>query len=162
MTNNSNKGLAVLGLTGILVALGILATKDDLTEEQRFFRNQSQAAEEYKRVRPVVDRAATVSADAKQMASDTIKLELDVIDASISQEGEKLALAIIVRNGMSEGRAKQLGDNFVRLVKTFGPDDSPSKEIGRGRFDYLVGVKTIDGKTVAMGAKVGPSPRITW
>ena len=106
--------------------------------------------------------AKAMSADLVQMACDTIELEIDVLDASISQEGEKLALAIIVLDGTSEARAKQLGENFVRLAKTFGPDDNPSQEIGRGRYDYLVGIKTIGGKTIAMGAKVDMSPRITW
>lgn len=107
-------------------------------------------------------RAEAISEDVMRMASDTIALELDVVDASISQQGEKLALAIIVRNGTSEGRAKQLGDNFVRMAKTFGPDDNPSKEIGRGRYDYRIGVKTLDGRTLAMGAKIGPASHITW
>lgn len=106
--------------------------------------------------------APAMSASAMQMASDTIELEADVIDASISQEGEKLALAIIVRNGTSKGRAQQLGDNFVRMAKTFGPDSNPSKEIGRGQYDYLVGVRSVDGTDIARGAKLGFSPRITW
>lgn len=105
---------------------------------------------------------SVVSADARQMASDTIELEIDVLDASISQEGEKLALAIIVLDGTSEARARELGDNFVRLAKTFGPDDNPSREIGRGRYDYLVGIRSAGGSDIAMGAKVGSSPRITW
>lgn len=96
------------------------------------------------------------------MIVDTIKLEPNVFDAAISQEGKTLALAIIVSPAMSEGRAKQLGDNFVRMAKSFGPDDNPSKDIGRGRYDYRFGVKTLDGKTLAMGAKIDAASRITW
>lgn len=85
-----------------------------------------------------------------------------MIDAAISRDGKKLMLALVVRSGISEGRTRQLGDNFVRLVKTLEPDDSPAREIGRGRYDYLVGVRSIDGSGIAMGAKVATSPRITW
>lgn len=132
MTKRSDRVLAVLALIGGLAAFG------------------------------QADRVAAMSADEKQMASDTIQLEMEVITASISQEGRKLALAIIVLDGTSEGRAKQLGDNFVRMAKMFGPDDAPSKQIGRGRYDYLVGVRTVSGKDIALGAKDRTSPYITW
>lgn len=48
------------------------------------------------------------------------------------------------------------------MAKTFGPDSNPSKEIGRVRYDYLVGVRSVDGTDIARGAKLGSSPRITW
>lgn len=124
--------------------------------------SSDQGSGEARRYSAPEPRVSVMSADARQMASDTIELEIDVLDASISQEGEKLALAIIVLDGTSEARAMELGDNFVRLAKTFGPDDNPSREIGRGRYDYLVGIRSAGGSDIAMGAKVGSSPRITW
>lgn len=142
--------------------IGLISTRETLTEEERFARDQMRAAEEYERRRPVAASVDAISGDERQMAVDTIELEADVIDAAVSQSGRKLTLALVVRSGMSEGRARQLGDSFVRLVKTFGPDDSPSSEIGRGRYDYLVGVQTIDGARIATGAKDATSPRIAW
>ena len=48
------------------------------------------------------------------------------------------------------------------MAKTFGPDDKPSQEIGRGRYDYLVGIQSAGGSDIAMGSEIGPSTRITW
>lgn len=42
--------------------------------------------------------------------------------------------------GSAESVAKDVGDNFVRTVKTLGPEPAPSKEIGEGDFDYFVTV----------------------
>ena len=146
---SKNKKAATAAII-IAAALWVIASSSD---------QGSRETRQYSAPEPSV---AVMSVDARQMASDTIELEIDVLDASISQEGEKLALAIIVLDGTSEARAKELGDNFVRLAKTFGPDNDPSQEIGRGRYDYLVGIRSASGSDIAMGAKIGSSPRITW
>ena len=96
------------------------------------------------------------------MAIATIEGYPAVRDAAITQEGRQLSLALIVRRTTSEASGKQLGDNFVRIVKSVGPDSAPGKEIGRGQYDYLIGVFYPNEKRLAMGAKVRTSPRITW
>ena len=61
----------------------------------------------------------------------------------------------------SPERAKNLGDNFVRMVKTFGPDDSPGEDIGTGLFDYLLAVAYPDETIIVQGAKARSSSRIS-
>jgi hypothetical protein len=96
------------------------------------------------------------------LAVQGIKEYPDVQDAAVCQEGEKLSLVVIVDYGTSEERAKELGDDFVRLVKTFGPEPAPSKEIGEGMFDYIIGVAYPNEEIVATGAKVSFADHITW
>lgn len=98
----------------------------------------------------------------KSTAIDTIMGYDLVRDAAISQNGRDLSLAIIVNDAASEEYAKQLGDNFVRLVKTFGPEESPDKEIGAGIYNYLIGIYTPTEKTIAQGAKARFATRISW
>ena len=96
------------------------------------------------------------------LAVQGIKEYPDVQDAAVYQEGKKLSLVVIVDYGTSEERAKELGDNFVRMVKTFGPEPAPSKEIGEGMFDYKIGVAYPNEEIVAIGAKVSFADHITW
>ena len=148
----SKNGRVVLGTAGIIAVILIIALSGG--QDSGEVRRNPAAAEE--------TGVPELSEDARWMATDTISQYDEVIDAAISQEGAKLSLALIVRNGTPERRAKELGDNFVRLVKTYSPDDTPGKEIGQGLYDYVVGVRSIDGDDIAMGAKVATSPRITW
>ena len=50
----------------------------------------------------------------------------------------------------------------MRLVKIFGPDEGPSKEIGKGKFNYLIGVCYPDKTKVVLGAKNRNATKITW
>lgn len=147
MTKNKKAAIAVFVPVAVFWAIGV-----SVDQESREVRTRTVPK----------PGAEAISADIVQMIVDSIKLEPDVVDAAISQEDEDLALAIIVRSATSEGRAKQLGDSFVRMAKSLGPDDNPAKEIGPGRYDYRIGVKTLDGKTLAMGAKIDAAARITW
>jgi len=96
------------------------------------------------------------------LAVQGIKEYPDVQDAAVHQEGKELSLVVIVDYGTSEKGAKELGDNFVRMVKTFGPEPAPSKEIGEGMFDYMIGVAYPNEEMVAIGAKVSFADHITW
>ena len=103
--------------------------------------------------------------DRKAMIAESIEQEPEVIDAHVAQKTgdlRKVTLAIIVRAGTSERRAKELGDNFVRLFKTLSDDDSPGKEIGRGKYDYLVGIYDRRQNNIAMGAKIDIATSISW
>jgi hypothetical protein len=85
-----------------------------------------------------------------------------VREAVISQDGRKVKLAIIVDPEISEAYAKQLGENFVRLVKSFSKDRSPGSDIGAGIYDYLITVYYPDRKLIAAGQKEGVFQHITW
>ena len=76
----------------------------------------------------------------KEIAIMEIKYHDGVLDATIKQEDSTFFLGVSVYpNG--ELHAKEIGDNFVRLVKSFGPDDPmPRKGIGEGKFNYRIGI----------------------
>ena len=76
----------------------------------------------------------------KSMAIDQIKESNGVRYAAISQTNEKVNLAITVDYRVSKKDAKRLGDNFMRLVKTYSKDEPPSKDLGSGIYNYVVGV----------------------
>ncbi|MEA2045452.1 MAG: thermonuclease family protein [Euryarchaeota archaeon] len=85
-----------------------------------------------------------------------------VQDAAIVQDNATLSLALIVDYGTSESYAKELGESFVRLTKSFSPDVGPKNEIGPGIYNYLIGVFRPDGTKIVLGAKVSFARRITW
>ena len=92
----------------------------------------------------------------------TMKQNPGVLDAAISQQGERVSLVLIVHPITNESRARQLGDNFVRLCKSLSDDEPPGRSIGRGKYDYLIGVYYPNEKKVALGAKSSVSDRISW
>jgi hypothetical protein len=104
----------------------------------------------------------TLTEEEKELASTSIEGYTEVQDAAITQDGDQLSLALIVGYATNEETAKDLGDSFVRLIKTFGPEDAPGKEIGPGIYYYLIGVYYPDETLVAMGAKCPSCSKITW
>ena len=104
----------------------------------------------------------TLSESAKDLAIDEIMGYPDVLVAAVGQDGRQLTLAVVVAFGSAEPAAKDVGDDFVRVVKSFGPESAPAKEIGKGEFDYLVTVVYPDETVIVRGSKVGNSARITW
>ncbi len=112
--------------------------------------------------------APRVTELGKSTAIDQIKAYPEVLDAAITQDSLDLSLAIIVLSDTSEARAEELGDAFVRLVKTFGLLDSdksepaPGEEIGEGIFNYLITVAYPDQTIIVQGAKVSFATHITW
>lgn len=100
---------------------------------------------------------------AKDMAITTIKGFPAVLDATVSQDAADLSLEVVVEWGTSETYAKNMGDNFARMIKTFGPEAAPTgSEIGAGDFNYLVRVFCGTDTDIALGAKDRNSPNIDW
>ena len=165
--------------SGILVGLILLITLVDIPEDNTSARGDS-ASESSDRaaVAPEPTRTATpmpkptptpaptqsiaLSDFTKQSAIDGIQEYRLVRDAAITQEGHDLFLAIVVNPATNEQYARELGDNFVRMVKALSQDDPPGREIGKGIYDYRVGVFYPDQTQLALGAKVRFSPTITW
>ena len=85
-----------------------------------------------------------------------------VLDAAISEQGNQVSLVLIVGPLTSESRGKELGDNFVRLFKSLSDDESPGQSIGRGKYDYLIGVYYPNKDKLVQGAKSRASDRISW
>ena len=89
----------------------------------------------------------------------------EVVDAAVRIRPDRpceISLALIVTHRLIEPEAQALGDSFLRLVKSLGPDTSPGKSIGSGAYDYLIGVYMRDETQLALGAKVSAAERVTW
>jgi len=103
-----------------------------------------------------------ISEEIKSQVITLIAEYPEVREAAISQQGETLSLVVIVNRTTSKWRAKEIGESFVRLVKTFSEDTAPSKKIGSGIYNYLIGVYYPGSVEVVMGAKVDIAEHITW
>ena len=111
---------------------------------------------------PVPRLKETLTDRQKQQAIGTMMRKRLVNEASISQDGQRLSLGLVVRVETTQDNAQELGDNFVRLIKTFGPEPLPGREIGSGIFDYEITVAYADGTRIAQGAKDSTGLKITW
>ena len=107
-------------------------------------------------------RTAATSASSESMILSTIRGYSLVRDAAISQDGSRVNLVLIVDYAIDPDYARQLGDTFVRLAKSFLEDDPPGKAIGTGKYDYLIGIYYLNEKQLALGAKSRVSDRISW
>ena len=105
----------------------------------------------------------TLAEDTKSFATGIIRQYPEVRDTAIDQVENKISLVIVVNYGTSEMRARQLGDNFVRAIKnTIKAEPNPSREIGEGIYNYLVGIYTPNESQIAIGAKDRSARSITW
>ena len=92
----------------------------------------------------------------------TVKQNPGVLDAAASKDGNQVSLVLIVRPLTNKSTAMQQGDNFVRLYKSLSDDESPGQSIGRGKYDYLIGIYYPNKDKLAQGAKSRASDRISW
>ena len=117
---------------------------------------------------PIPGNAATRSArsatgaQAQDLAIQTIKQEPLVLDAAIAQRGNRFSLALVVNRTTNQQRARELGESFVRMLKTFSDDENPGQDIGPGKYDYIITVTYPDETVVAVGGKATISTRISW
>ena len=100
--------------------------------------------------------------DVKPLIYLELKKEPLVRDAYIGQDGCDLKLAVVVNAAANEAYARDVGERFIRLTKALGPGPGPSKQVGKGIYDFLVGVFTVGEKRLAMGAKNRHGTRISW
>lgn len=107
-------------------------------------------------------QAETLDSDVQEAAISLIMEETLVQDAAISQDGDTLSLVLIVNAATNEEHARTLGDNFVRLVKTLGPDEGPGRNIGEGNFTYIIGVYAPSEEEIAGGSKPASAASISW
>lgn len=96
------------------------------------------------------------------LIKSAIEKNAEVRESSIRQAGRQVNLLLVVDQGTSASRARQLGDSFVRIAKRIGPDDNPGRTIGQGQFDYLVGVYDLGNRQIVMGAKNRNAVSISW
>jgi hypothetical protein len=110
----------------------------------------------------IAEDVPQVTDEQKELAIMGIKTYDEVQDAAIVQDEKTLSLALIVGYATNEETAKELGDSFVRMVKSNSGDTPPGKEIGSGIFTYYIGVYYPDKSEVVSGAKCGMCKSIYW
>ena len=105
----------------------------------------------------------TLTNQQKTTAVNQITALDTVEDAFIEQPNKKtLSLAVFVNFGTSKDRARDVGESFVRTVKSLGTDNAPGQQIGSGIYDYEITVLYPDRTTVVQGAKVQDVTQISW
>ena len=105
---------------------------------------------------------APTGAQAQNLAIQSIKQEHFVLDAAIAQRGNRFSLALVIERVASPQRARELGENFVRMLKLFSDDENPGRNIGPGKYDYIITVTYPDETVVAIGGKASTSTWISW
>jgi major membrane immunogen (membrane-anchored lipoprotein) len=86
----------------------------------------------------------------------------DVVEATLLQSGVAVTLDLVVGSAISEERAKELGDQFIRVVKRRGPDHRPVNQLGTGSLDYTITVFHPGEVQIAKGTKKRIATQITW
>ena len=86
----------------------------------------------------------------------------DVVDATLVQSGVSVTLDLVVGSNISEERAKELGDQFIRVVKRRGPDHRPVNQLGTGSLDYAITVFHPGELQIAKGTKGRMATQISW
>ena len=105
----------------------------------------------------------TLTGQQMTTAVDQITALDEVVDAFIEQPNKRtLSLAVFVNFGTSKDRARDVGESFVRMVKSLGPDNAPEQQIGSGIYDYEITVLYPDRTTVVQGSKAQGVTRISW
>ena len=114
-----------------------------------------------------VDRATPtpeVDLDLRaQLAVDQMEEYAGVMDAAVRLEGRNVSLVLVVYPAVGPGLAEELGDTFVRVSKSLLNDGASGKQIGRGKYDYLIGVYWPgDDDPIVLGAKSRAAENIRW
>ena len=92
----------------------------------------------------------------------SIKGYSEVTDAEVAVHGHTISLILEVRLSTNEVRARELGENFVRMTKSLLQDGTVGLLPGRGIYSYLVTVGHSRGAIMAHGAKHWRSDHIRW
>ena len=110
--------------------------------------------------RPTSNKPLPYQVDS--MVTSSIEANREVADSAITRQGKQVKLVLVVRSATSKSRAQQLGENFVRMYKSMSDDQGPGQSVGRGKYDYIIGVYYPNEKPVAIGAKASIADRISW
>ena len=111
--------------------------------------------------RPTPTPIVTVADIGKAVVSNITSYS-GVVDAAVTQDGKTINLVLVVNYAIDPGYAGQIADSFVRMTKTLLKDGVPGEDIGRGEYDYLIGVYYPNEQQLGLGAKSRASSRITW
>jgi hypothetical protein len=101
--------------------------------------------------------------DGESAAMAFARADPRVLEAHIRQQGRTIDLSLVVQGGTAADIARQLGEQFVVLVKSLVPGElNPGATIGPGVYDYLVRVSSPRGAVIVSGGKSSADARLTW
>ncbi|WP_377890411.1 hypothetical protein [Alkalihalobacillus sp. R86527] len=155
--------LIITSLAFVITACGNDATDQEPNSGQT--NNETKQSEETEETKTTSEESPTPDEAAIEMAVDSIKDYDMVKDAAIAVDGNDISFAIIANSSVTEETAKELGDNFVRMLGSFSGGESPSKDYYGGLYDdYSALVKVADSseEEIMMGAMSKGTQRITW
>jgi hypothetical protein len=145
----------------IFVVLALLSLIDDPNDSTSLPEKQQQVAPSLTK-KPSSDskkkspEIKNLQKEMVAMAVNTMKQSDAVRDAAVSQVGNIISLALIVQNYVTPERSKELGDAFVRQVISLCDEGSLGKEIGKSKFNYLIGVYRPDKTEIVSVQKLRP------
>jgi len=142
--------------TSAFASLRITETSSDINNQPNSVELSQEILYPMSMMRPEITK------EEKHKATQKIKQQNEIIDAVIMQNDAKVKLVLTVREGTTKERAKELGESFVRLIKTFCRDHNPNKEIGIGVYDYMIEVYYPDKNELAIGIKDCMNKSISW
>ena len=144
----------------VLIMTAVVACGDDSGDGDSAGLPQSRGETDTNPVLP--NLPLDISDVQKGQALREIKDYGDVLDATLSQSGLSVTLDLVVNSSLTEERAKELGEQFVRIVKRRGPDHRPVNQIGTGSLDYSIAVSNAEQESVARGDKVRAASKVIW
>lgn len=112
--------------------------------------------------RPISYIFPKIKEEEKLAAINSIKQKDKVKDACITQDCENINLSLTVDYKTSKERARELGENFIRLVKINSTDINPEEKIGIGFYNYVISVLYPDRQEVVRGTKACNTESIAW
>lgn len=141
-----------------------LEGKESLEGGETFIRNTDETKDPTKAF-PVTD-------DMIEVANNEIRLLNDVVDGNTIPQESTLGIAIIVKPGTTEERAKEISDKYVRSLAgaaaaTYQELSGPTEESLGSLYDYyelviVVGYSKAPEDTLAKGTKTKGAKKIYW
>ena len=144
----------------VLIPIFLLITMDAHTKSENI--ESSYIAEFFRQIETTSFLFPEIKEEEKLEIINTIKEENNVIDAVLTQQRSNIKLVLTVENKTSKERAKELGESYIRLVKTFSRDINPNKKIGKGIYNYFVRVNNPNKEIIITGIKENTAEFITW
>jgi|GEM_PF-5563491 len=111
-----------------------------------------------------VEELPQVKEGEKLNVINRMKEYKEVQEALVVQQDEikKVSLALIVEQGTSKERARELGNHFLKkAISHFGAEKKNGEETGNTIYNYMISVCT-DRDVIIMGTKTPREKIITW
>ena len=86
----------------------------------------------------------------------------EVEAATLTEDEGQVGIVLMLESTTHVGVAARLGDNAVRMAKSFLEPGTVGKQVGKGAHEYIIEVYRSDGEPIAKGRKSKGSKDIRW